>query len=474
MTTAPRTTDGITDADPVNAVLLTARRHQAAAQTAEAALLVTAVDWAVLHPAETSAQAATYTLRRDDTDLRLAGPGTPLIDDWCVAEFAAALRLSTEAGQRLIGEAVELRYRLPRLWWLVQAGLLPAWQARRVGAQTITLSVDAAAFVDRNTAVRAGRIGPVILDRLIAEAIARSMPDEAARRQAERAERRCFDIDHRAGDDGLAGQSIVYGVLDLPDALDLDAAISDGARLLANVGDTACLDVRRARAAGDLARRQPCLDLNDFVDDTTPNHHQTTPISAEVLIPSPTRRNDRGPKARPARSHHAPSCSTCTCPTGPSAGEQTEHGSGGCKTPSSSSSPSRSGDWVGQPGTHLVVKPVIDLNDAVAVEAYEIPDRIRERVTLRHPTCVFPWCHQPSYRTDLDHRIPYDTTGPPGQTSTYNLTPLCRRHHRLKTFTRWRYRPGDQPGCYVWISPHGLRLLRDHTGTTEIGAGDDS
>ncbi|MEU4295544.1 DUF222 domain-containing protein, partial [Kribbella sp. NPDC026596] len=31
------------------------------------------------------------------------------------------------------------------------------------------------------------------------------------------------------------------------------------------------------------------------------------------------------------------------------------------------------------------VKPVIDLNDAVSVDAYEIPDRIRERIKLTHP-----------------------------------------------------------------------------------------
>jgi hypothetical protein len=36
-----------------------------------------------------------------------------------------------------------------------------------------------------------------------------------------------------------------------------------------------------------------------------------------------------------------------------------------------------------------VVKPVIDLNDAVSVDAYEIPNRIRERVKLMYPVELF-------------------------------------------------------------------------------------
>ena len=34
---------------------------------------------------------------------------------------------------------------------------------------------------------------------------------------------------------------------------------------------------------------------------------------------------------------------------------------------------------------------------------------------------------------DLDHTVEYSDTGPPGQTSTENLAPLCRTHHRAKT-----------------------------------------
>ena len=57
--------------------------------------------------------------------------------EFSIAEFAAAVGLSTEAGKRYVGHALELRYRLPRLWTRVTSGDLPAWKARRVAEQTI-------------------------------------------------------------------------------------------------------------------------------------------------------------------------------------------------------------------------------------------------------------------------------------------------------------------------------------------------
>ncbi len=122
-------------------------------------------------------------------------------------------------------------------------------------------------------------------------------------------------------------------------------------------------------------------------------------------------------------------------------------------------------DWCGQPFTHLVVKPVLDLDAHVHVGSYEVPDRLAEQVDLRDGGCVFPWCTRPARNCDHDHVLPH-THG--GQTCDCNLAPLCRRHHRLKTHaTGWTYTVLD-PGTYLWHSPHGYRFLRDHTGTQDI------
>ena len=59
--------------------------------------------------------------------------------------------------------------------------------------------------------------------------------------------------------------------------------------------------------------------------------------------------------------------------------------------------------------------------------------------------------------------------GPPGQTSTDNLAPLCRLHHRMKTHGGWTYTTVE-PGTYLWQSPHGHTWLRDPSGTTDLTA----
>ncbi len=125
----------------------------------------------------------------------------------------------------------------------------------------------------------------------------------------------------------------------------------------------------------------------------------------------------------------------------------------------------------------FVVKPVIDLHERISVDAYEIPDRIREHLQLTYLRCYFPWCNLPATRADLDHIDPYDDTGPPDQTSTDNLGPGCRLHHRLKTHGGWTCRRLPD-GAFEWTSPHGHRYRVDHTGTHPLhrhtDAGDDT
>ena len=97
--------------------------------------------------------------------------------EFCLAELGAVLGISTTAAKKLVGHALELRHRLPRLWAQVQAGRVPAWRARSVAEATIhttpALTREAAAFVDAQVAAVAGRVGSAQLDRLVAEAIRR-------------------------------------------------------------------------------------------------------------------------------------------------------------------------------------------------------------------------------------------------------------------------------------------------------------
>ena len=56
--------------------------------------------------------------------------------------------------------------------------------------------------------------------------------------------------------------------------------------------------------------------------------------------------------------------------------------------------------------------PVIDLADHVSVDRYEVGDRLRTRVSLINPSCVFPWCSRPARTCDADHVVAYDDGGP--------------------------------------------------------------
>lgn len=120
-------------------------------------------------------------------------------------------------------------------------------------------------------------------------------------------------------------------------------------------------------------------------------------------------------------------------------------------------------DWCGRADTQLTVTPVIDLADHVAVDRYEVSDRLRDRSGLLHTTCVFPWCTRPAPRCDRDHVVAHALGG---ATCDCNLAPLCRRHHRLKTGAGWTY-TALETGVWLWSDPHGQQFLRDHTGTRD-------
>jgi hypothetical protein len=412
------------------AVLAAARERRRIADQAEADLCRLAVDWAVMHPADSIHEPATYVVPGcGQTDLELAGPGAPSIAEYAVPELAAALGLSTDAGRRYLGECLELRYRLPRLWTRLTSGDLPAWKARIVARETTRLSQEAAAYVDRHVAPVAHKIGPTQLDRMVDEAIGRFMPEEVQRLAAA-----SWDQPHVTLYDQLVsytGTMTLEAELDIADALDLEAALRAGAQQRAEMGSHESLDVRRAQALGDLARGQSPLDLPGPSPRALPRqvvmHVHLT--DAALAGADPVARLERGHILITAEQVRS---------------------------------------WCGRSDTHVVVKPVLDLDTCSfvpsALDTGRIPDRIKDHVDVRDRTCVFPWCTRPARRCDHDHVIPHHRGGP---TCTCNLAALCRRHHRLKTHSAWRYTVVD-PGTYVWTSPYGYHYLRDTTGTLDV------
>ena len=99
-------------------VLDCARDALARQEAAAVDLLVAAAEWAERHPAPSPTEAAGWGERDlyGEGVVPLAGEGAPLVAEFAPMEFAAVLGWRHDAGRALIGEALELKHRLPRLW----------------------------------------------------------------------------------------------------------------------------------------------------------------------------------------------------------------------------------------------------------------------------------------------------------------------------------------------------------------------
>ena len=101
--------------DTATAVLAAARADQQVADAAEARLLQHTVEFAAMHSVDSMEDAAFHD-GFGDQPMPLAGEGAPLVAEFAVTEFAAAIGRSTESGKHYVGQALELRHRLPRIW----------------------------------------------------------------------------------------------------------------------------------------------------------------------------------------------------------------------------------------------------------------------------------------------------------------------------------------------------------------------
>ena len=444
------------------ALLASIRSRKAVEDRAAADVLDLAARWADLHPPESIHSAASFTVAGCEHEEPIAGPGTPLVAEFCVAELGTVLGITSMSAKKLIGHALELRHRLPRMWAQVHAGSVPAWRARAVAEVTIhstpALTVEAARFVDAQVAAVAGKIGPAQLDRLVAETIKRF--DLADVDPAADPEDGHLHVDPRHvtihdEDVHFAGTVRLEAEVDLADGLDLHRALAHGAATIKSLGSELPLDARRAKALGDLARTQTALDLHasgfearSARTSTTEDDGPELPVAREVVL----------------HAHFDAAMS----------GDATVFGATGrLEEGQRLILLDQLRSWCGDSRTKITVRPVIDLNQPKTATGYAIPDRIREHVVLRDRTCMFPWCGRPARGCDVDHVIEYDHDADaegrpqPGPTWTENLGALCRFHHRLKTHTAWRY-DMTAPGVFEWTSPHGHRYRRDRTGTTAL------
>jgi hypothetical protein len=394
----------------------------------------------------------------------LADPFIPAVAWHAAAPLAAAVGRSTRSGKLLMRDSLLVRHRLPRLWARVLAGQVEPWRARRIAALVVHQPRDVSDWIDAHVAPVAQRVGLAGLDRMLDEAMLRLHPEEREADQLAQLDRRHATFDR----DGVNHTGIVEMILrgDWADIDDFDRALAQVAAALkardaAEGRSEEPLDVRRSRAVGVLADPQAALALMadptgsgtpEALDPTPPtgqgpqNSQRTRRVVEIVVHLTPLQLAGLDPVMRvvlPGRS-----------------------GVMGQPVPMLTETVRA---WCGRDDVTLRVLPVLDLEGHRRIDAYEAPGRTLRRVVETAGTCVFPWCEHPATASDCDHVVSYDHDDPAsgGATCECNLAPLCRHHHRLKTFAGWAYTPLE-PGVWLWSDPYGQRFVRDRLGSRDV------
>lgn len=433
---------------------------------AEAEKLDLAAQWADANPVtEHNPLPARLHHRGDEIPTH---PGLTQVTASAVADFAARCAISTHAGTSLIADALEIRARLPRVWDLTMAGQFHLWRARALAQTTCRLNQSAVDWIDRQAAIAGLNLGPVQLDELVLRATAMFDPDKLP------ADDQTTYVRIEPDRLSTSGMANLDGRLSGLDAADLDAALQAEATVLSRTGDAGNLDQRRAAALGNIARaalgQDTLLSQGDFSHGKgggEVNPAAATPteqVMSTEPVRQPTRKLSLYAFLSAASLGIGGGCELCADSTLASAPNL-----GTLLTPQAIR------DWCGNPDLHVTVTPVIDTSANLHTEADVPGPTMQAQVALRDRHCVFPFCHRPAHpqprstgqadRPDLDHIEPRSTGGP---TSSENLACLCRRHHRLKTFTGWRYRQLDLTGTYLRTSPTGTRYLRTRITTINL------
>ena len=286
---------------------------------------------------------------------------------------------------------------------------------------------------------RVGSCGWRAIEFAVAHAIATHDPHLLEAREKEG--KAAWDVRLYHRDDGRwAGTShldITGDTLDLTAFHDL---VCDQAAQLKALGDTDTLEVRKAKAVGVIANRQAALDLGTLLDGQSPaGPAQPVPPAAKTKLYLHLTLSDL-------------------------LGLEDSDGFGAAERLGPATI-ARIKDWAGR--SRVTIQPVLDMTRADAVDQHDPPAWMRELVILRDKHCVFPFCPRDARACDVDHITPYEENGPPGQTRPDGLAALCRRHHRAKTFRRWRYHR-TAAGSYHWTGPHGQHFLVTTRGTIPI------
>jgi len=367
--------------------------------------------------------------------VRLGGDGTPLHDEFVALEVAAAMGISVSSATWLIRDLVNLKFRFPLVWSQARWGAIPMFRARQLVAEVgvLDLSPAEAEELDAKLAPKlAGLPWRRVLQ--LARGLAATIAPAKAAALSRRARAERFVRKLPSEDPAVAYLS---ARVDTSDAIFFDAMVDRIADILGERGDADDKDARRARAVGVLA---------------TPARAQLLLAEAQGTFGEISADDPRLLPETQVYVHVA---------------EETLLGGGGTGRVEGVGplAATMLGFLVGH--SRIRVAPVVRPYADVAVDSYEIPDRIRQQVLLRDTFEVFPSSSRPARNKDLDHTQPFRSGGR-RQTRAGNLGPLSRKVHRAKTHGGWKLEQ-PRPGVFWWTAPSGCRYRIGPNGTTRLG-----
>ncbi|HSF37283.1 MAG TPA: hypothetical protein VLA70_14270, partial [Nocardioides sp.] len=389
-----------------------------ARRLAEVAELRVAVQWAVVtgHP-------------RDDRDPMVTpgGDGTPPVREHAIPELAMARQTHPATTRALIADGLDLVHRLPRTWAVVEAGDCEPWVARKVAVLSRALLTGQVGRVDRAVArAIAGHAPSTVLDIARAKVIESDPETHRAERERSRHERYV-----RLSRTDEFGYRHIIARITAGDAAWIDAMVDHVADILAlTMGHDHNHDELRSLAMGWLARP---VDLLKLLLD-----HTNDGAGAD------TETGETGEPEQPAWSpdHMAHTVDRlCSLPTRKLARlrgrgrlyvhltDDTLHtGRGVARIEGVGPIDVRQLHEV-LGNADITLTPVLDLRLRRRVDAYEHPEVIKDHVWVQTGGDCFPYTPRTATRdgVDFDHAVPYDDTGPPGQTGPHNSGPLRRR-----------------------------------------------
>ncbi|GIM62721.1 hypothetical protein Pve01_92960 [Planomonospora venezuelensis] len=412
-----------------------------------------AIQWAVVsgHP-------------RDDRDpvVTPGGDGTPPVRDHAIPELAMARQTHPATTRALLADGLDLVHRLPLTWAVVEAGDCEPWVARKVAVISRALLTEQVDRVDRAVAKAIGGHAPSTVLEIARAKVIEADP-EAHRAERERSRHERYVRLSRTDEFGY--RHIIARVT-AGDAAWIDAMVERVADILAEtMGHDHNHDELRSLALGWLARPVDLLKLllehtnnGAGTDSGAPEQPAWAPDhladTVDRLCSLPARKLARL-RGRGRLFVHLTDDALRT-----GRGVARIEGVGPIDV-------RQLHEVLGD--ADVTLTPVLDLAQRRRVDAYEHPEVVKDHVWVQSGGDCFPWTPRTATRdgVDYDHAVPYDDTGPPGQTGPHNSGPLRRRHHRTKTHGGYTTRVVG-PGRHLWRTPHGQAFLVDHTGTTRL------